>query len=69
MHDQGIDQTAFFLAPDITDFIRNTQKELHDEKLDDALEIPGLEWIKDEDTRTSAISCTPAHLTEKIRST
>jgi len=31
-----------FLAPIITDFIRNTKKEHHDEKLEDALEMPGL---------------------------
>ena len=31
--DQRTDQTAFFLAPIITDFIRNTKRELYDEKL------------------------------------
>jgi len=38
-NDQRTDQTAFFLAPIITDFIRNTQRELYDEKLQDALDI------------------------------
>ena len=38
-NDQRTDQTAFFLAPIITDFIRNTKRELYDEKLEDALEI------------------------------
>jgi len=28
----------FFLAPIITDFVRNTKRELYDEKLEDALE-------------------------------
>jgi len=36
-YDQRTDQTAFFLAPIITDFIRNTKRELYDEKLEDAL--------------------------------
>ena len=31
------DQTACFLAPTITDFIRNTKRELYDEKLEDGL--------------------------------
>ena len=35
-NDQRTDQTAFFLAPIITDFIRNTKRELYDEKLEDA---------------------------------
>ena len=38
-NDQRADQTAFFLAPIITDFIRNTKRELYDEKLEDALEM------------------------------
>ena len=38
-NDQRTDQTAFFLAPIITDFIRNTKRELYDEKLEDALEM------------------------------
>ena len=33
----------FFLAPIITDFIRNTKRELYDEKLEDALEMLNLE--------------------------
>ena len=36
-YDQRTDQTAFFLAPIITDFIRNTKRELYDEELEDAL--------------------------------
>ena len=42
-NDQRTDQTAFFLAPIITDFIRMTRRELYDEKLEDALEILDLE--------------------------
>ena len=51
-NDQRTDQTACFLAPIITDFIRNTKRELYDEKLEDALEMLGLEWSKDDDTKT-----------------
>jgi len=40
------------LAPIITDFIRNTKRELCDEKLEDALEMLDLEWSKDDDTKT-----------------
>ena len=36
-NDQRTDQTAFVLAPIITDFIRNTKRELYDEKLEDRL--------------------------------
>jgi len=36
-NDQRSDQTAFFLAPIIKNFIQNTQRELYDEKLKDAL--------------------------------
>ena len=32
-NDKRTDQTAFFLAPIITDFIGNTKRELYDEKL------------------------------------
>ena len=32
-NDQRTDQTAFFLAPIITDFIRNTKRELNDEMM------------------------------------
>ena len=41
-----------FLALIITDFIRNTKRELYDEKLEDALEMLDLEWSKDDDTKT-----------------
>jgi len=51
-NDQRTDQTAFFLAPIITDFIRNTKRELYDEKLENALEMLDLEWSKDDDTKT-----------------
>jgi len=36
-NDQHTDQTAFFWASIITDFIRNTKRELSNEKLEDAL--------------------------------
>ena len=42
----------FFLAPIITDFIRNTKRELYDEKLEDALKMLDLEWSKDDNTKT-----------------
>ena len=42
-NDQRNDQTAYFLAPIITDFIRNTKSELYDAKLEDALEMLDLE--------------------------
>jgi len=51
-NDQHTDQTAFFLAPIITDFIRNTKRELYGEKHENALEMLDLEWSKDEDNRT-----------------
>ena len=50
-NDQRTDQTAFFLAPIITDFIRNIKGELYDEKLEDALEMLDLEWSKDDNTK------------------
>jgi len=51
-NDQCTVQTAFFLTPVITDFTRNTTRELYDEKLEDALEMRDLEWNKGEDTKT-----------------
>ena len=42
-NDQRTDQTAFLFGPIITDFIRNTKRELYDEKLEDALEMLDLE--------------------------
>ena len=51
-NDQHTDQIAFFLAPIITNFIRNTKREFYDEKLGDALEMLGLQWSKDDDTKT-----------------
>jgi len=50
-NEQRTDQTTFFLVPIITDFIRNTKRELYDNKLEDALEMLDLEWIKDDDTQ------------------
>jgi len=38
-NDQRTDQTAFCLAPIITYLIRNTKRDLYDEKLEDTLEI------------------------------
>jgi len=40
------------LALIITDFIRNTKRELYDEKLEDALELLDVEWSEDDDTKT-----------------
>jgi len=51
-NDQCTDQTANFLRPIITDFIRNTKMELYYKKLEDALEMLDLEWSKDDDTKT-----------------
>jgi hypothetical protein len=50
-NDQRTDQTAFYLAPIIIDFIRNTTSELYDKKLEDALEMPDVEWSKGDDTK------------------
>ena len=63
-NDQRTDQTVFFFAPIITDFIRNTKRELYDEKLEDALEMLDLEWSKDDDTRTQCnrSNTSPLHL-------
>jgi len=60
---QRIDQTAFFLAPVITDFVQNTKRELYDEKLEDALEMLDLEWSKDDDTKTQCnwLNTIPLH--------
>jgi len=62
-NDQRTDQTAFFLAPIITDFIWNTKRELYDEKLEDALEMLDLEWSKDDDTKTQCnrLNTSPLH--------
>ena len=62
-NDQRTDQTAFFLTPVITDFIRITKRELYDEKLEDALEMLGLEWSKDDDTKTQCnrLNTSPLH--------
>ena len=49
----------FFLAPIITDFIRNTTRELYDEKI----EMLDLEWSKDDDTKTQCnrLNTSPLH--------
>jgi len=62
-NDQRTEQTAFFLAPIITDFIQNTKRELYDEKLEDALEMLDLEWSKDADTKTQCnqLNASPLH--------
>jgi len=62
-NDQRTDQTVFFLAPIITDFIRYTKRELYDEKLEDALEMLDLEWSKDDDTKTQCkrLNTSPLH--------
>jgi len=51
------------LTPIITDFIRNTKRELYDEKLQDALEMLDLEWSKDDDTKTQCnrLNTSPLH--------
>ena len=63
--DQGIGsfQTAFFLAPIITDFIRNTKREPDDQKLEDALKMLDLEWSNDDDTKTQCnrLNTSPFH--------
>jgi len=53
----------FFFAPVITDFIRNTKRELYDEKLGDALELLDLEWSKDDNTKTQCnrLHTSPLH--------
>ena len=62
-NDQRTDQTAFFLAPISTDFIRNTKRELYDKKLEDALEMLDLKWSKDYDTKTQCnwLNTSPLH--------
>ena len=52
-----------FLAPIITDFIRNTKRELYDENLEDALEMLDLEWSEDGDTKTQCnrLNTSPPH--------
>ena len=57
----GTAQTAFFLAPISTDFIRNTKSELYDEK--DALKMLDLEQSKDDDTKTQCnrLNTSPIH--------
>jgi len=62
-NDQRTDQTAFFLAPIITDFIRSTKRELYDKKFEDALEMLDLEWNKDDDTETQCnrLNTSPLH--------
>ena len=42
-NDQRTDQTAFLMGPTITDFVRNSKRELYYEKLADASEKRNLE--------------------------
>jgi len=62
-NDQRTDQSTVFLAPIITDFVRNTKRDLYDEKLEDALEMLDLEWSKNDDTKTqcSRLKTSPLH--------
>ena len=62
-NDQHTNQTAYFLAPIITDYIRNTKRELYNEKLNNALEMLNLEWSKDDDTWTQCkrLNTSPLH--------
>jgi len=53
-NDHRTDQTTFFLAPVITGFIRNTKRELYDEKLEDALEMLIWNGAKTMTTRRNA---------------
>jgi len=51
------------MARIITDFIRNTKRELYDEKLEDVLEMLDLGWSKDDDTKTQCnrLNTSPLH--------
>ena len=62
-NDQRTEQTAFLLVPIITHFVRNTKRELYDEKLEDALEMLDLECSKDDDTKTQCnrLNTSPLH--------
>jgi len=62
-NNQHTDQTTFCLAPIITDFIRNTERELYVEKLEDALEMLDLERSKDDDIKTQCnqLNTSPLH--------
>jgi len=62
-NDQRTDHTTSFLALIITDFIRNTKRELYDKKLESASEMLDLEWSKDDDTKTqcSRLNTSPLH--------
>jgi len=68
-NDQRTDQTAFCLAPIITAFIRNTKREVNDEKLEDALEMPDVEWSKGDDTKAQYNQLNTSPLIEEMRST
>jgi len=52
-----------FFGPIITDFIRNTKRELHGEKLEDVREMLDLEWNKGDNTKTwcSQLNNKPFH--------
>jgi len=57
------DQTVFFSAPIITDFIQNMKRELYDEKLEDALQMPDLNWSNDDNLKTqwNQLKTSPLH--------
>jgi len=50
-------------VPIITDIIRNTKRELYNEKLEDVLEMLDLEWSKDDDIKTQCnrLNTNPLH--------
>jgi len=50
-NDQCTNPTAYFLAPIITDFIRNTKREHYDEELEQVLEMLDFEWSRVNDTK------------------
>jgi len=65
-NDHRTDQTACFLAPIITDYIRNTKRKLYDEKFEDVLEILDLERSKDNDTKTQCNRLNTSPFTEEM---
>ena len=66
---QLTDSSAYFPAPIITDFIRNTKREHYDEELEQVLEMLDLESSKENETKNSASSWTPVHCNEEMRPT
>jgi len=70
-NEQRTDQTACFLAPIIIDFIRNTKRQVYDEKFGHALEILDIrmEQRRRQQNTVRATGWTPVHFTEDMRST